>query len=60
MVSLFWQFRKRNFDSLEREILTVWKTKFWRFRKRNFDSLEKQNFDSLKSEILTNLNSILF
>ncbi len=40
----FWQFRKENFDSLKREILTVWKGKFWQ--------IEKGNFDSLKREIL--------
>ncbi len=57
---------KENFDSLEREILTVWKGKFWQFEKRNFDSLqrkilivwkvkfwqfEKGNFDSFEKEI---------
>ncbi len=60
--------KKRNFYSLEREILTVWKGKFWQFGKGNFDSLEreiltvwkeklwqfgKRNFDSLEREILT-------
>jgi superfamily I DNA and/or RNA helicase len=33
---------KGNFDSLEREILTVWKEKFWQFGKGNFDSLERE------------------
>jgi hypothetical protein len=56
-----WQFGKRNFDSLEkeildsleREILTVWKGKFWQFGKGNFGQFGKRNFDSLKKEILT-------
>ncbi len=42
-----------NFDSLEKEILTVWERKFWQFGKENFDSLKSQFFDSLKREILT-------
>jgi hypothetical protein len=65
------RFEKGNFDSLEREILTVWKGKFWQFEKGNFDSLEREiltvwkgkfwqfgkgNFDSLKREFLTYSN----
>jgi hypothetical protein len=54
------QFEMKNFDSLKRKILTVWKGKFWQlknenfwqFEKENFDSFEKENFDSLKRKIL--------
>ncbi len=64
----FWQFKKKNFDTLEREVLTVWKGKFWQFEMENFDTLkreiltpwkgkfwqfEKRNFDSLERNILT-------
>ncbi len=41
------------FDSLKRKILTVWKRKFWQFKKGKFWQFEKENFDSLKREILT-------
>jgi hypothetical protein len=32
----FWQFWIGNFDSLEKEILTVWNRKFWQFGKGKF------------------------
>jgi hypothetical protein len=44
---------KKNFDGLEREILTVWKRKFLQFEMGNYDSLEQENFDGLEKEILT-------
>jgi hypothetical protein len=42
-----------NFDSLEREILTVEKRNFDSLKREIFDSLQKGNFDSLKKKILT-------
>ncbi len=33
---------RKLFDSLKRDILTVWKGKFWQFGKGNFDSLERK------------------
>jgi hypothetical protein len=51
---------KENFDSLKKEILTVWKGKFWQFGKGiltvwkgKFWQFGKGNFDSLEREILT-------
>jgi hypothetical protein len=34
--------KRKNFDSLERKILTVWKGKFEQFGKENFDSLKRK------------------
>jgi hypothetical protein len=51
-----WQLKKkikRNFDSLEKEILTVWKGKFWQFGKGILWQFGKEKFDSLEREILT-------
>jgi hypothetical protein len=46
----FWQFEKGNFDSLKREILTVWKGNFDSL-KRKILTVWKGNFDSLKNKI---------
>jgi hypothetical protein len=72
----FWQFEKGNFDSLEMEILTVWKRKFltvwkrkfwqfgkgnfWQFGKEKFWQFGKGNFDSLKKEIFDSLEKEIF
>jgi hypothetical protein len=43
----------KNFYSLKREILTVWKGKFDNLEKENFDSLKRKILTVLKREILT-------
>jgi hypothetical protein len=48
------------FDSLKKEILTVWNGNFWQFEKGNFDSLKRKiltiNFIILVGRIRANRN----
>jgi hypothetical protein len=56
----FWQFGKKNFDSLKMKILTVWKEKFWQFGNENFDSLEREIWNFVWRENLNYRWSLRF